>query len=40
MPVGGYEQSGVDRENGLDTLKHYARSKSVQVALGAYTWVF
>jgi betaine-aldehyde dehydrogenase len=40
MPVGGYEQSGVDRENGLDTLKHYARSKSIQVALGAYTWVF
>ena len=40
MPVGGYKQSGVGRENGLDTLKHYTRNKSIQVELGAYTSVF
>ncbi len=40
MPVGGYKQSGVGRENGLDTLKHYTRTKSIQVELGAYTSVF
>lgn len=40
MPVGGYKQSGVGRENGLDTLKHYTRTKSIQVELGAFTSVF
>jgi betaine-aldehyde dehydrogenase len=40
MPVGGYKQSGVGRENGLMTLGHYTRVKSVQVELGAYTSVF
>jgi len=40
MPVGGYKQSGVGRENGLMTLEHYTRVKSVQVELGAYTSVF
>jgi betaine-aldehyde dehydrogenase len=40
MPVGGYKQSGVGRENGLDTLKHYTRTKSIQVEMGAYTSVF
>ena len=40
MPVGGYKQSGVGRENGLSTLQHYTRIKSVQVELGAYTSVF
>lgn len=40
MPVGGYKQSGVGRENGLDTLKHYTRTKSIQVELGNYTSVF
>jgi betaine-aldehyde dehydrogenase len=40
MPVGGYKQSGVGRENGLDTLKHYTRTKSIQVELGSYTSVF
>ncbi|MDZ4333339.1 MAG: betaine-aldehyde dehydrogenase, partial [Pseudomonas sp.] len=29
MPVGGYKQSGVGRENGLTTLAHYTRIKSV-----------
>jgi hypothetical protein len=33
MPVGGYKQSGVGRENGLTTLGHYTRIKSVQVEL-------
>jgi betaine-aldehyde dehydrogenase len=40
MPVGGYKQSGVGRENGLDTLKHYTCTKSIQVEMGAYTSVF
>ena len=40
MPVGGYKQSGVGRENGLSTLQHYTRIKSIQVELGAYTSVF
>jgi len=40
MPVGGYKQSGVGRENGLSTLEHYTRIKSIQVELGGYTSVF
>jgi len=40
MPVGGYKQSGVGRENGLSTLEHYTRIKSVQVELGAFASVF
>jgi betaine-aldehyde dehydrogenase len=40
MPVGGYKQSGVGRENGLVTLDHYTRIKSIQVELGEYTSVF
>ncbi len=40
MPVGGYKQSGVGRENGLDTLRAYTRTKSIQVELGSYTSVF
>jgi betaine-aldehyde dehydrogenase len=40
MPVGGYKQSGVGRENGLTTLEHYTRLKSVQVELGGYHPVF
>jgi len=40
MPVGGYKQSGVGRENGLVTLAQYTRIKSVQVELGGYTSVF
>ncbi len=40
MPVGGYKQSGVGRENGLTTLEHYTRIKSVQVELGAFASVF
>lgn len=40
MPVGGYKQSGIGRENGLTTLTHYTRLKSVQVELGEYISVF
>ena len=40
MPVGGYKQSGVGRENGLTTLLHYTRIKSVQLEMGGYTSVF
>ena len=40
MPVGGYKQSGVGRENGISTLAHYTRIKSVQVELGDYASIF
>lgn len=33
MPVGGYKQSGIGRENGLATLKQYTQLKSVYVGL-------
>jgi betaine-aldehyde dehydrogenase len=33
MPVGGYKQSGIGRENGIATLKHYTQLKSVYVGL-------
>lgn len=40
MPVGGYKQSGVGRENGIETLSHYTQTKSVLIELddfvGAY----
>ncbi len=34
MPVGGYKQSGIGRENGIETLSHYTQTKSVYVELG------
>lgn len=34
MPVGGYKQSGIGRENGLETLNHYTQNKSVLIELG------
>lgn len=40
MPVGGYKQSGIGRENGIATLNAYTRIKSVQVELGPYQPVF
>jgi betaine-aldehyde dehydrogenase len=40
MPVGGYKQSGVGRENGISSLAQYTRIKSVQVELGDYMSVF
>lgn len=40
MPVGGYKQSGIGRENGISTLAHYTQIKSVLVELGDYSSVF
>lgn len=40
MPVGGYKQSGIGRENGVQTLMHYTQTKSVLVELGGYQSVF
>jgi len=40
MPVGGYKHSGVGRENGIQTLKHYTQTKSIQVELGKFESVF
>lgn len=40
MPVGGYKQSGIGRENGVQTLMHYTQTKSVQVELAKYSSVF
>jgi len=34
MPVGGYKQSGIGRENGIETLNHYTQNKSVMIELG------
>ncbi|MGO2508553.1 MAG: betaine-aldehyde dehydrogenase [Vibrio hibernica] len=36
MPVGGYKHSGVGRENGAETLRHYTQTKSVFVHLGDF----
>ena len=33
MPVGGYKQSGIGRENGIETLDHYTQTKSVYVGM-------
>lgn len=33
MPVGGYKQSGIGRENGADTLNQYTQVKSVYVGM-------
>ena len=33
MPVGGYKQSGIGRENGIETLNHYTQTKSVYVGM-------
>lgn len=40
MPVGGYKQSGIGRENGIQTLLHYTQTKSIQVELGEFVSVF
>lgn len=34
MPVGGFKQSGIGRENGLETLNYYTQNKSVLIELG------
>ncbi|WP_043526940.1 betaine-aldehyde dehydrogenase [Litchfieldella xinjiangensis] len=40
MPVGGYKQSGVGRENGVSTLDHYTQIKSVQIEMGPFESAF
>lgn len=40
MPVGGYKQSGIGRENGIETLAHYTQTKSIQVEMGRFESVF
>jgi len=40
MPVGGYKQSGVGRENGVMTLENYTQVKSVLIELGEFASVF
>ncbi|WP_346799226.1 betaine-aldehyde dehydrogenase [Halomonas sp. Bachu 37] len=40
MPVGGYKQSGIGRENGIETLGHYTQTKSIQVEMGPFESVF
>ena len=36
MPVGGYKQSGIGRENGTETLLHYTQTKSVLIELADF----
>ncbi len=36
MPVGGYKDSGIGRENGPETLLHYTQTKSILIELGDY----
>lgn len=33
MPVGGFKHSGIGRENGIDSIRHYTQIKSVYVSL-------
>lgn len=33
MPVGGYKQSGIGRENGMSTLHHYTQQKAVYIGM-------
>lgn len=40
MPVGGYKESGIGRENGIQTLLAYTQVKSIQLELGDYSSVF
>ncbi|QEA39614.1 betaine-aldehyde dehydrogenase [Pistricoccus aurantiacus] len=40
MPVGGYKESGIGRENGLSSLDQYTQIKSIQVEMGPFPAVF
>ncbi|SFL34164.1 betaine-aldehyde dehydrogenase [Methylobacterium pseudosasicola] len=40
MPVGGTKQSGLGRENGIEGLDRYTRTKSIQVELGDFAPLF
>ena len=33
MPVGGFKQSGIGRENGLETLNQYTQTKAVYMGM-------
>jgi betaine-aldehyde dehydrogenase len=33
MPVGGYKQSGIGRENGIEGFKSYTQTKSIYVGM-------
>jgi acyl-CoA reductase-like NAD-dependent aldehyde dehydrogenase len=34
MPYGGYKQSGIGREMGVDGLREYQETKAIQIKLG------
>ena len=34
LPAGGFKQSGIGTENGMDTVRHYTQAKTVHVELG------
>jgi len=34
MPVGGYKQSGIGRENGVETLQQFTQTKAIYVGMG------
>ncbi|MCH9758860.1 MAG: aldehyde dehydrogenase family protein, partial [Proteobacteria bacterium] len=34
MPAGGFKQSGIGSENGLETLHQYTQTKTVYVEMG------
>ncbi|MCP1366838.1 aldehyde dehydrogenase family protein, partial [Halomonas sp. BBD48] len=40
MPVGGYKQSGIGRENGITSLEHYTQIKSIQIEMGPFPAVY
>jgi len=40
MPVGGFHQSGIGSENGLETLLRHTRVKSIQVEMGRFNPAF
>lgn len=40
MPVGGYKASGIGRENGPETLRHYTQTKSIFVKLSEFPCAF
>ena len=35
VPFGGYQQSGLGRENGLQTIEHFTQTKTIYANLGA-----
>lgn len=40
MPAGGFHQSGIGSENGLETLLRHTRVKSIQVEMGRFNPAF